>query len=137
MRTTLFRRLTLGVAGLMALGIGLAITFTPQGFYAGYGIEIGNDPTMLSELRAPGANLAVLGALIFAGVFRSDLMRLSAALGTVVFLAFAFGRLIGIVLDGMPAEGIVTALAIELVAGALCLLSLRGTMNHSLPVTLS
>ncbi|MEO0624898.1 MAG: DUF4345 domain-containing protein, partial [Pseudomonadota bacterium] len=108
-----------------------------QGFYAGYGIEIGNHPTMLSELRAPGANLATLGALIFTGVFRSDLMRLSAALGTVVFLAFAFGRLMGIVLDGMPAEGIVTALAIELVAGALCLLSLRGTMSHGLPATLS
>lgn len=126
MRNYLFRRLTLGGAGLTALGIGLAITFMPHGFYAGYGIEIGNDPTMLSELRAPGASLTALGALILAGALRSDLTTLSAVLGSVVFLAFAFGRLTGIALDGVPAESVVAALGIELIVGALCLLSLRG-----------
>ncbi len=52
---TLFQKLTLSAAGLTALGIGLAITFAPHGFYAGYGIDLGTDPARLSELRAPGA----------------------------------------------------------------------------------
>lgn len=125
MFTTLFQKLTLGAAGLLALGIGLAITFAPHGFYASYGIALGSDPALLSEMRAPGANLAALGAVIFAGVWRSGMARLSAALGTLLFLAFAFGRMVGIAVDGLPGRGILTALAIEIVIGVLCLLALR------------
>ncbi len=123
---TLFQKLTLGAAGLTALGIGLAITLAPHGLYAGYGIDLGTDPTRLSELRAPGANLAALGALILVGALRPGMARLSATLGAVVFLAFAFGRMASIVLDGWPGEGILAAFAIELVIGLLCLSASRG-----------
>jgi len=123
---TLFQRLTLCAAGLTALGIGLAITFAPHGFYAGYGIDLGTDPKWLSELRAPGANLAALGAVILVGALRPGMARFSAMLGTVVFLAFAFGRMASIVLDGWPGEGILAAFAIELVIGLLCLSASRG-----------
>ena len=125
MITTLFQKLTLGAAGLTALGIGLGIAFAPHGFYASYGITLGSDPTLLSELRAPGANLAALGAVIFTGALRPAMARVSAALGALLFLAFAFGRLVGMVLDGWPGEGILTALVIEVVAGMLCLWVLR------------
>lgn len=122
---SLYHKLTLGAAGLTALGIGLAITFVPHEFYAGYGIALGSDPTRLSELRAPGANLAALGAVILTGALRPALTYLSAMLGTLVFFAFAFGRLISIALDGWPSESILTALVIELGFGALCLFGLR------------
>ncbi|WP_068116400.1 DUF4345 domain-containing protein [Tropicimonas marinistellae] len=125
MFTKLFQKMSLCAAGLTALGIGLAITFAPHGFYAGYGIVLGTDPTLLSELRAPGANLAALGAVIFAGALRPGAARLSAMLGTIVFLAFAFGRLVSVALDGWPGEGIVAALAIELAIGLLCLFALQ------------
>lgn len=125
METTLIHRATLGAAGLTALGIGLAITLAPHGFYAGYGIDIGSDPAQLSELRAPGACLAALGAVILAGAWRSGMARLSAALGALVFLAFACGRLVGLALDGPPGNAILAALGIELGIGALCLLTLR------------
>lgn len=133
MSTTLFQKLTLGAAGLTALGIGLAITIAPYGFYAGYSITLDNDPTLLSELRAPGANLAALGAVMLAGVVRPKMARLAAALGALVFLAFAFGRLFSMAVDGMPEGGIVAALIVELVIGGLCLLSLRprGTLRRS------
>ncbi|MDV7144976.1 DUF4345 domain-containing protein [Tropicimonas sp. TH_r6] len=125
MVTTLFQKLTLGAAGLMALGIGLAITVIPHDFYAGYGISLGTDPTLLSELRAPGANLAALGAVVFAGAVHPGMARLSAALGAMLFLAFAFGRVVGLCLDGWPGESILAALAIEIVIGLLCLLALQ------------
>ncbi|MCA0045062.1 DUF4345 domain-containing protein [Celeribacter litoreus] len=117
---SLFPKLTLGAAGLTALGIGLAITFVPHGFYTSYGLDIGANPVRLSELRAPGANLAALGAVIFSGAFRPNLVRLSAALGALVFFAFAFGRGVSFALDGWPGDSIATALVIEVVLGALC-----------------
>ena len=30
----------------------------PRAFYAGYGVALGSDPSLLNELRAPGAALA-------------------------------------------------------------------------------
>ncbi|MDV4143985.1 MULTISPECIES: DUF4345 domain-containing protein [Shimia] len=122
---TLFQKLILGVAGLTGLGIGLAITFVPQAFYAGYGIEISQNPAALSELRAPGANLAALGALVFVGAIRPGLAHLSAALGTLVYFAFVFGRLVSIVLDGWPGDAIASVLGLEVLIGALCLVVWR------------
>ena len=81
---------------------------------------LGNDPNLLSELRAPGANLAALGMIILAGAFRQGMQRLSAFLGATVFLAYAFGRIVSMILDGMPSSGLVQATLIELVIGGLC-----------------
>ncbi|CUK02747.1 hypothetical protein PH7735_02646 [Shimia thalassica] len=130
-----FQKLTLGASGLIALGIGMAITFVPIGFYAGSGIALDTDPALLSELRAPGANLAALGAVIFAGALRSGLARQSAALGALVFLAFAFGRLVSIVFDGWPGESILVALGVEVALGGLCLLVLRPHKSASAKTT--
>ncbi|QDG75505.1 DUF4345 domain-containing protein [Labrenzia sp. PHM005] len=124
-----FDRAILGVAGVSALGIGLAITVVPAGFYAAYDIVLGSNPSLLNELRAPGANLAALGALILAGAFLSGASRLSAALGATVFLAYAFGRFVSMGLDGAPHSGLVTALVVELVIGGLCLLSVVRQIN--------
>ncbi|MBO9427265.1 DUF4345 domain-containing protein [Labrenzia sp. R4_1] len=124
-----FDRAILGVAGVTALGIGLAITAVPAGFYAAYDIVLGSNPSLLNELRAPGANLAALGGLILAGAFLSGVSRLSAALGATVFLAYALGRFVSMGLDGAPHSGLVTALVVELVVGGLCLLSLVRQTN--------
>ena len=132
MSTNWFQKLTLGIAGLAALGIGLAIVTAPASFYATYGIALGSDPNLLSELRAPGANLAALGALILAGAFRQGMQRLATFLGATVFLAHAFGRIVSMVLDGMPSSGLVQAALIELLIGGLCVALLwRGTSRSA------
>lgn len=135
MQGMFFQKLTLGVAGLTALGIGLAITVAPRIFYAGYGIELGANAALLSELRAPGASLASLGAVIFAGAVRPGMVGVSAALGAIVFLAFATGRIIGIAVDGWPGGGILAALVIEMAMGLLCLLAMqkRGRLTSPRP----
>ena len=120
MTTVWFQKITLGIAGLAALGIGLAIVTAPVSFYATFGNILGSDPNLLSELRAPGANLAALGMIILAGVFRPNMARLSAFLGALVFLAYASGRIVSMVLDGMPSSGLVQATLIEFVIGGLC-----------------
>lgn len=120
MRLTWLQRTALVAAGLPAVGIGVAITVAPHAFHATYGIALGTDPSLLSELRAPGAALAALGLIVLAGLVRPAMARASAALGATVFLAYAFGRIVSVALDGVPASGLVEAAAIELAIGALC-----------------
>jgi hypothetical protein len=121
MTLTRLQKIALGIAGASALGIGAAITAIPHAFYASYGISLGPDPSLLNELRAPGAGLAVLGAVMLAGIVRSSLRDLALAAALLVFLAFPAGRIVGLVLDGMPSAGIMAALVFELAVAALCL----------------
>ncbi|MBR9824486.1 MAG: DUF4345 domain-containing protein [Alphaproteobacteria bacterium] len=121
MKTTWYQKLILGLAGLAALVIGLMITFAPHTFYASYGLSLGESPDLLSELRAPGANLAALGVIILVGVFRAGFAPVSALIAQTLFLAYAFGRTVSVMMDGMPSDGIFQALIIELVIGGLCL----------------
>lgn len=125
MTTTRLQKLTLGIAGATALGIGAAIVVAPQAFYAGYGIALGTDPNLLSELRAPAAGLAALGAIMLAGAFRPTWTPVSATVALAVFLAFPAGRLVGIALDGLPSSAVLGALAIELAIGLLCVAAFR------------
>lgn len=137
MNATWFQRAVLGVAGITAFGIGTTILSAPISFYETYGINLGSDPNLLSEVRAPGANLAVLGALILVGAIYSNMARWSAMLGATVFLAYAFGRLVSMALDGMPSHGLAEATLIELVIGGLCATLLwrrqsRGPLGNAL-----
>ncbi|MEP1355804.1 MAG: DUF4345 domain-containing protein [Tateyamaria sp.] len=115
------RRLVLGISGLAATTVGLAITLDPQAFYASYGIVLTPQPNLMSELRAPAANLAVLGLIILSGALYKRVTHSAALLGTAVFLAFAMGRVVSLVLDGRPSDSILAALGIEVVLALLCL----------------
>ena len=118
-------KITLGIGGLTALGIGGMITFAPHAFYASYGITLADDPSLLSELRAPGAGLTALGILMLAGIWRAALAQLAVAVTLVVFLAFPAGRFVGLAVDGMPSSGIIGALILEIAIAALCLFAFR------------
>jgi hypothetical protein len=119
------QKIALGIAGVSALGIGAAITFIPHAFYASYGIALWSDPSLLSELRAPGAGLAALGAVMLAGIVRQSLSEVALVAALVVFLGFPAGRIVGLALDGMPSAGILAALVFELAVAALCLFAFR------------
>lgn len=119
------QKIALGIAGVSALGIGTAITFTPHAFYVSYGITLASDPSLLSELRAPGAGLAVLGAVMLAGIVRQSLSEVALVSALVVFLGFPAGRIVGLAFDGIPSAGIMAALAFELAVAGLCLFAFR------------
>ncbi|MEM9198521.1 MAG: DUF4345 domain-containing protein [Pseudomonadota bacterium] len=125
MKTTLVQKLLLGAAGMTAFAVGALILVAPHGFYRGYGIELGRDPSLLSELRAPGAGLAAAGLLMFLGCIRTGWAQLSAVLAVMVFTAFPAGRLVGLAVDGLPSDSVLGALALELAIGGLCCLGLR------------
>ena len=125
MRPTLFEKIALGLSGLTALTIGAAILFAPHTFYASYGITLGEDANLLSELRAPGAGLAGFGILMLLGIRRHSILPISMAAALTVFIAFPAGRLVGLVVDGMPSGSVIGALVGELVIAVLCLAAFR------------
>ena len=125
MSLTRFEKVILGISGITALGIGVAILAAPHTFYASYGITLGNDASLLSELRAPAACLAALGVLMLAGLVRSTFSQVAIVAALTVFLAFPAGRLVGLLVDGMPSGGIIGALVLELALAVLCLIAFR------------
>jgi len=125
MQLTRFQKITLGLGGVTALAIGAFITLAPHAFYASYGITLGDDPNLLSELRAPGAGLAGLGALMLAGIARATMAPIALTVALVVYLAFPAGRIISIALDGLPSSSVMGALAIEVVVAGLLLMAFK------------
>ena len=125
MRPTLFEKTALGLSGLTALTIGAFILFAPHAFYASYGIALGKDANLLSELRAPGASLAGFGLLMLLGIRRYAVLPIAMMVALTVFIAFPAGRLIGLAVDGMPSGSVIGALVAELIIAALCLAAFR------------
>lgn len=122
---TLTQKTSLGIAGITSLGIGAFILTAPHAFYASYGINLGRDPSLLSELRAPGAGLAAYGAVMLAGIAWPALRQAAVVAALTVFLAFPAGRILGLLIDGMPSGSILVALVLELAIAALCLFAFR------------
>lgn len=125
MTLNILEKTSLAVSGLVAVGIGGMITVAPHAFYAGYGISLGEDPNLLSELRAPGAGLVTLGMLMLLGVWRSAMAQLAVAATLIVYLAFPLGRFIGLAVDGVPSVSIIAALVLEVLIAAFCLFAFR------------
>jgi hypothetical protein len=133
MRPTTCEQIALGLSGLTALTIGVLILFAPQAFYAGYGITLGDDASLLSELRAPGAGLAGFGLLMLRGIWRHATFSVAVAAALTVFVAFPAGRLVGIAMDGMPSGSVIGALVAELLIAALCLAAFRRRLWQPTP----
>ena len=51
------------ISALLLLTIGSAILLAPHAFHGGNGIILGDDPNLLSEVRAPGGLLAASGVV--------------------------------------------------------------------------
>jgi hypothetical protein len=105
----------LGLAGAVATAIGAALAFAPAAFLAGSGIAIGPDPSLSSELRAPGAGLLGMGLLMLAALRRAALLPAALIAAGIVYVGYPAGRLVGIALDGLPSAEIVAALVAEIV----------------------
>lgn len=119
-----FTLIFLFLSGLLLLGIGSAILLVPHAFHASNGIVLGDDPSLLSEVRAPGGLLTASSILILFGTFRRSFRPQAMALAILVYGSFGLARLLGLVLDGMPSIGLVASTAIELIVAAIGLLIL-------------
>lgn len=117
MKRSMMLRTILVVSGLVALAIGSAILAAPAAFYAGYGIVLGDDINLLSELQGMGGVLLGSGLLIVAGAFVPSLAFAATLASTLLYLSYAASRAFGMAVHGMPSAMIVAAAAVELVLG--------------------
>ena len=114
-------------SGLIAAGIAVTILFAPTVFYSSYGIDIDKNANLVNELKAPAGALLLAGLLIMAGMFRPGLKMQSLGIAAAVYLSYGLSRVLSMVMDGLPHDGLVSAAAIEVAIGAICFVDL---MRH-------
>jgi len=107
-------------AGLILLAVGAAILLAPVSFHASGGVELSPDPSLLSEIRAPGGSLAAFGALMVTGAFVRRLTAISALGGTLIYLSYGLSRVFGMAVDGVPSGQLVGVTVLELAVGLAC-----------------
>ena len=128
-RATLKTRITvvfLGLSGLLLLFIGGGILLVPHAFHAGNGIALGADPSLLSEVRAPGGLLVASALFLICGSFKAALRLDALRLAVMVYGSFGLARLVALAVDGVPSAGLLGSTAIELIVAALGLALLSG-----------
>ena len=109
------------VAGSLLLLIGGFILGAPIEFYASNGIELGADPSLRNELKAPAGLLLVAGIAMIVAVLVRGHADAALWLAALIYLSYAGSRVASMALDGMPAAGLVQAAALEAILGLACL----------------
>ncbi len=109
------------VAGALLVLIGSLILVSPADFYASNGIEPGANPSLMNELKAPAGLLLAAGLFMLGAIFVPGQADTALWLAALIYLSYAGARLASIAVDGVPAEGLVQAAAIEGIVGIACL----------------
>lgn len=120
MKNSKIVKVILIVSGVIAAAIGAAILFTPISFYASYGITLGNNVSLLNEIRAPGGALFAMGILIVSGAFVKKITYTAMVISALLFLSYSLSRVIAIAFDGVPVNGLVQATMLESLIGLAC-----------------
>ena len=113
----LVERAVLGMSALVLLGVGLGGLLAQEAFYEGYDIAVDGAVSLASELRGVGAALALSGLATAAGAASTRWAFPSAMVGAFVLLGYASGRLVSLLVDGVPTSAILAAGAVEVVLG--------------------
>ena len=104
--------------------IGMSIIVSPVVFYGSYNINIGDNVSLLSELKAPAGLLLVAGVFMVYAIFDKTKRDVALGLAVLIYLSYAASRAVSMVWDGVPASGLVLATAIEAIIGLTCLVLL-------------
>ncbi|MGB0658679.1 MAG: DUF4345 domain-containing protein [Mangrovicoccus sp.] len=114
-------RLILAISALVVAIIGFMVAFTPDILFASSGVSLGPNPSLRTEIRAPGALLLSVAVYLAHGAMRAKQLTGPLLVAAAVFLSYGAGRLVSLGLDGLPDTGLLIALAIELGLGAAAL----------------
>ncbi len=121
------------LAGLLIMVVGGATLFIPEVFSAKHGVILGSDINLLNDIRGAGGLMLGTGVLIMLGAFVEKMAFTSAVVGSVMYLFFAGSRMIAILLDGVPAEGLIKATVVETVVGLVVLMAFLKYRQQAIP----
>lgn len=111
------------LAGLLILVVGSATLIFPVEFSAKHGVNLVQDVSLFNDIRGLGGLMLGSGLIIISGAFIKKMRFTSTVVGSVMYLTFALARVISIVLDGVPAEGLIKATVVETVMGLVVLMA--------------
>lgn len=112
-------KLYLFFAGAILLLVGVYIGFSPTHYLAGFFGQGEFSSDSLSEMRGMGGLLFTLGLFVAGGAFFERIKGTALILSALIFGAFSVFRFFGVLLDGIPSESILMALAIEVIFAAM------------------
>jgi hypothetical protein len=112
------------ITGLIGVYVGIEILFMPVSFYASSGIHLGENISLLNEIRAPGGALLASGVLIILGAFWEKLEFTSIVLAALLYLSYGLSRMYSMAVDGAPAEILVYVAIAEIFVGFACAVAL-------------
>ena len=122
--TSFLSTLLLIAAGFVALAVGGILLFAPEVLFEMSNVVLGDNPDLLSEIRAPGGLLLASGGFVFLAAFVARFKTAALALGAMLYLSYGLARLFSIAVDGAPGPSLQQATMLELVLGVLCLIAL-------------
>ena len=108
---------SLSLSGIIFAAVGATLLLAPAVMHGSNGVVLGSDPSLLSEIRAPGGALLALGALVLAGAFSLRLTYPATVIAATVYLAYGFSRILSMALDGLPAPGLILVAVLEIALG--------------------
>ncbi len=129
--TRILTRSVLIISGVLGIMIGGSLLFQPHAFFLTNGVDLGGDPNLLSEIRAPGGLLVAAGAMMITGAFRSKYMQQALQVALIVFGTYGLARMVSIMTDGIPSNTLLAALAVELLVSGYAVAALlkRKSLN--------
>jgi Domain of unknown function (DUF4345) len=109
----------LSISGLLLFVVAgvLRISNPIKNYQKNSGIKIENEVNTLSEVRGMSALMMFGGLIVLLGTIIPELTITSFVVAILIFLGYAIGRLLSIVLDGKPNKLIIQGLVSELVLG--------------------
>ena len=108
-------KMYLVLSGIVIILVGSYIAMTPVMYLKQFSLGTDTQTSFLSEMRGMGGALFGYGILALLGALLPKLERAAIIAATVLFVSFSSFRLIGVALDGLPGQGILVALTVELV----------------------
>ncbi|NER15397.1 DUF4345 domain-containing protein [Leptobacterium flavescens] len=117
MRNSKVLKTFLVVSGLLLTFIGSATLFMPVEMKGGSGIDITGNISVINDVRASSALFLAIAVLTILGAFLKKLTYTSSLVSSLLFLSLGVGRLISILVDGMPVDGLVKATGLEFILG--------------------
>lgn len=105
------------ISGLLLIFIGGAQLLFPVEMKAGSGINIAENISVINDVRASSALILTIAILTILGAFVKKLTFSSSLVSFLLFLSLGVGRVISLLLDGMPVDGLVGATVLEFILG--------------------
>ncbi|MDJ1484999.1 DUF4345 domain-containing protein [Cytophagaceae bacterium YF14B1] len=125
MKQSLYVKALLFFAGIIGVAVGIGQLIFPVAFEASTGIDIAGNSSLLSEIRGAGGTLLAAGVVMILGAFMPSLSAKALFIAALFYLCYGLSRVYGMLIDGIPDQGLVLVTIGEIIIGSAVLTAYR------------